>query len=254
MKKTIVIAVMLLSVFSVSSLFGQTLSGWWTGGNLGVGFYSGINSSTNCILSLDFPDFSIMHNDTGLFLSVSPFHLDSFCEEDTDTEHANRLESFINVKTGIDLLKDDREWDFTPYVSLNWSPFLNDNRYRVEGGFDITLFTNIEVGDDFPFRVKVASLNAGYGLRGGTNYFTAGISVDVVAFTYAVLSSMCKDAERSAVPAVASRGLEKAPVQPKFSLDTAGLTYVRDHLFGQIRQWTHFLTKDKGQQQAVEQL
>lgn len=248
MKKIIAVAVMLCSVFSVSALFGQTLSGWWTGGNLGVGYYSGIDSSTNCLLNLDFPDFSIMHNNTGLFLSVSPFHIDSFCEEDTDTEHKNRLESFINIKTGIDLLKDDREWDFTPYVSLNWSPFLNQNRYRVEGGFDITLFSILEVGNDFPFRVKIASLNTGYGLRGGTSYFTAGISIDVVAFAYAVLSSATKDAERTAVPKVASRGLEKPPVQPNISLNTSGLIYIRDHLFGQIRQLTNFLKKDKGQQ------
>lgn len=236
---------MLVSVFSVSSLCAQSHSGWWTGGNLGLGYYSGSDSVTNMVLGLDLPDITVMHNDTGLFASVSPFHADSFCEGDEDTQKQNNLYSFVNMKLGLDLLKDNRDWDIAPYVAVNWNPFKSGNNARVEGGLDITLFTSQEWGDTFPLRAKVATVNVGYGVRRETAYFTAGVSVDVVAFLYAVLSSEYSKVSKGALPAVASRGVEKPVVQPGAIFSKTGALGLKNMMFDEVRKLAGFLNRDK---------
>lgn len=186
MKKNVVIMIFLLVT---SALSAQAFSGWWTGGNLGVGFYSGDSSPDHLNLSLDLPDISIMHNDTGLIMSVNPYHYDGFGTGADFMKDKTDFQSFINLRLALDLLKDDYEWDMTPYVSLNWNPFKNVKELRAEGGMNLTWYLPGVIGDTFPFRVKVATLNVGYGVRRNEPYFTAGMSFDVVAVLFACLYS-----------------------------------------------------------------
>lgn len=184
-KKNVLFALVLLIP---SLLSAQALSGWWTGGNIEA---SVCNYKT--VLSLDLPSLTLKHNDTGLFLSFSPYHLDTFGADDSETETGVHFEdcyqSFVNAKFGIDLLKNNSQLDLNPYVACNWNPFDWETTLPFEAGCDLTLFMSEKDESAFPFRCKVATLNAGCRFRDGKPYFTTGISIDLAGFLYTCLMS-----------------------------------------------------------------
>lgn len=120
-------------------------------------------------------------------------HFDSFAEEDDDIQQKNNLDTFLNAKFGIDLLKNNVELDLMPYVSLNWAPLKSLSSYRAEAGLEFDWFTDIILGINYPLRVKVASFKTAYGFRRNEPYFTVGASIDFGAFVYAALWSWIDD-------------------------------------------------------------
>ena len=190
MKKSFII---LSCLVFTSVLSAQELSGWWTGGNFGVNGYYSDDCSTGLMVDVDILDFAIRHNETGLQLNFTPVHFDSFAEEDDDIQQKNNLDTFLNAKFGIDLLKNNVELDLMPYVSLNWAPLKSLSSYRVEAGLEFDWFTDIILGINYPLRVKVASFKTAYGFRRNEPYFTVGASIDFGAFVYAALWSWIDD-------------------------------------------------------------
>lgn len=69
-------------LFVPSILSAQVFSGWWTGGNLGFNYYA------------------------GLLLTLTPFHADSFCEDDDEVQQKHNLVSCVNARIGFDLIED----------------------------------------------------------------------------------------------------------------------------------------------------
>lgn len=190
MKKSFII---LSCLVFTSVLSAQTLSGWWTGGNFGLNFHDSDDCSTSLMVDVDILDFAIRHNETGLQLNFTPVHFDSFAEEDDDIQQKNNLDTFLNAKFGIDLLKNNVELDLMPYVSLNWAPLKSLSSYRAEAGLEFDWFTDIILGINYPLRVKVASFKTAYGFRRNEPYFTVGASIDFGAFVYAALWSWIDD-------------------------------------------------------------
>lgn len=191
MNRKIVLLALVLLVPSLLS--AQELSGWWTCGNFGVNGHYSDDCSTDLMVDLDVLDFTIRHNETGLQLSFTPWHFDSFAEEDDALQQQNNLDSLLNAKVGIDLLKENVGLDLMPYVSINWAPLESLSSYRAEAGLELDWFTDIILGINYPLRVKVASFKTAYGFRRNEPYFTFGGSIDFGVLVHAVMLSWFHD-------------------------------------------------------------
>lgn len=187
MNRKIVLFALLL--FVPALLSAQALSGWWTAGNIGFNYYASEDCSTKFLLDVDVLSFTFKHNDTGLMLSLTPFHCDSFCEDDHDVQEKNNIVSFLNAKVGFDILEGKYDLDLVPYFSISWMPLNEISGYRAEAGIEFTYFTDISLGSTYPFRIKAVSLKSACGLRRNKPYFTIGGSFDLSAVVYTVLYS-----------------------------------------------------------------
>lgn len=194
MKKLSVILV--LCVLVTSAVSAQVFAGWWTAGDVAFNFYSGDETGQCLNMSFDVPEFNLMHRDSGLTVTLSPFHYDTFGEKYESVRKRTELKSFVNLKLSLDFLKDDREWAVTPYALINWNPFAKDNSsIRAEAGLAATWWFEGELGSSYPFRVKVFTANFGYGIRRNEPYFTAGLSFDLATITFILLDAEIEKAE-----------------------------------------------------------
>lgn len=191
MNRKIVLLVIVL--FIPALLSAQALSGWWTGGNFGLNGHFSDDCSTGLMVDLDIFDFAFRHNQTGLQLNLSPMHFDSFSEDDDEIQQKNNLDSFLNVRLGLDLLKESVEFDLMPFISLNWDPREGLSAYRAEAGIRLDWYTDIILGVNYPLRVKIASVKTAYGFRRNVPYYTVGASIDFGALVHAVVLSWLYD-------------------------------------------------------------
>lgn len=192
MKKALIFILLILT--AITMLSSQEYAGWWIGGNFGVYGYGSDDCTTNLNIELEFPNFSVMHEKTGLLLTVCPFHFDSFAEDDEIIQQQNNMITGINAKLGIDILKNNPSFDLGPYIAINWGPILGGwNNYRAEIGIDWTFYSDIVLGIGFPLRVKVATLKTACGLRRSEPYFTVGASLDFGVLLHGALLSLFDD-------------------------------------------------------------
>ncbi len=190
MKKYIIL---MFCLMIASMLPAQVLSGWWTGGNLEASIFRNYDEgagvlNTECLISVDLPEFTVMHNGTGLFLSVSPYHADNFTAIKTGNS-SNLYHSFVNMKLGLDLLKDNCRWDLYPYAAFNWNPFSGHADMPYEAGCEATFFIEGNSEKIFPLRCKVITLNVSCSFRNNKPYFMTGFSVDLAGALYTILMS-----------------------------------------------------------------